>query len=64
LDLRAHWLRENVEGGVICPKHVASNDMVADCLTKALTRIKHDKCRIGLGLVDKRLVDAKSGGEC
>jgi hypothetical protein len=52
LDLRTHWLRENVEAGVIAPKHVGTNDMIADCLTKPLQRIKHDKCRIGLGLVD------------
>jgi hypothetical protein len=52
LDLRFHWLRENVEAGIIDPKHVGTADMVADVLTKPLQRIKHDKCRIGLGLVD------------
>jgi hypothetical protein len=52
LDLRHHWLRDKVEAGVIIPKHVGTGDMVADCLTKALARIKHDKCRIGLGLVE------------
>jgi Reverse transcriptase (RNA-dependent DNA polymerase)/gag-polypeptide of LTR copia-type/GAG-pre-integrase domain/Integrase core domain len=51
LDLKFHWLRENVEGGMIKPKHVGTNDMIADCLTKPLNRIKHDNCRIGLGLV-------------
>jgi hypothetical protein len=52
LDLRFHWLRENVEAGMIVPKHVGTADMVADVLTKPLQRIKHNKCRIGLGLVD------------
>ena len=52
LDLKFHWLRENVEAGIIKPKHVGTNDMIADCLTKPLIRLKHDKCRIGLGLVD------------
>ena len=51
LDLKFHWLRENVEAGHIKPKHVGTNEMIADCLTKALPRIKHDNCRIGLGLV-------------
>ena len=51
LDLKHHWLRENVEAGVIMPKHVGTNDMIADCLTKPLPRVKHDNCRIGLGLV-------------
>ena len=48
LDLKFHWLRENVEAGVIKPKHVGTNDMIADCLTNPLIRLKHDKCRIGL----------------
>jgi hypothetical protein len=52
LDLRFHWLRDNVEAGMIIPKHVGTADMVADILTKPLQRLKHDKCRIGLGLVD------------
>ena len=51
LDLKFHWLRENVEGGFIKPKHVGTNDMIADCLTKPLSKVKHDTCRIGLGLV-------------
>jgi hypothetical protein len=53
LDLKLHWLRENVEAGIIRPKHVGMNDMIADCLTKPLARVKHDNCRIGLGLVAK-----------
>jgi hypothetical protein len=51
LDLKFHWLRENVEAGLIKPKHVGTNEMIADCLTKPLPRVKHDNCRIGLGLV-------------
>ena len=51
LDLKFHWLRENVEKEIIKPKHVGTNDMIADCLTKPLNRIKHDTCRIGLGLL-------------
>ena len=51
LDLRNHWLRENVEAGIISPVHIGTGEMTADCLTKALARVKHDKCRIGLGLV-------------
>jgi len=51
LDLRFHWLRENVEAGMIIPKHVGTDDMIADCLTKPLNKIKHNKDRIGLGLI-------------
>jgi hypothetical protein len=53
LDLKFHWLRDKVEAGIIRPKHVGTNDMIADCLTKPLNRVKHDNCRIGLGLVAK-----------
>ena len=51
LDIKFHWLRENVERKIINPKHVGTNDQIADILTKPLSRIKHDNCRIGLGLV-------------
>ena len=52
LDLRFYWLRENVKPRMIIPKHVGIDDMIANCLTKPLNKIKHDKCRIGLGLVE------------
>ena len=51
LDLKYYWLRDIVEAGVITPNHVGTNDMIADCLTKPLVRVKHEKCRDGLGLV-------------
>lgn len=52
LDLRFYWLRDNVESGHITPKHISTHDMIADCLIKPLVRVKHIKCRDGLGLVN------------
>jgi hypothetical protein len=50
LDLRTHWLRHNVEDKIFRPVHVSTGEMLADCMTKALPRVKHDYCRQNMGL--------------
>jgi hypothetical protein len=49
IDIRHHYLRERVEHGhiegIFCP----TEDMIADILTKALSKHKHFRC---LGLMD------------
>ena len=50
IDVMYHWLKENVEKGLLKLQFVLTDDMVADVLTKALVRMKHEKCRTGLGI--------------
>ena len=50
LDLRYYWLRHTVESGVIRLQDVRSEDMVADCLTKALGKVKMFTAQEQLGL--------------
>ena len=50
IDIRHHFVREIVESGEIVLEHVASDNMPADILTKALTKPKHEQCVHLLGL--------------
>ena len=50
LDLRYYWLRDMVELGLIRVKHLRTNDMPADLLTKPLGRLKMNTLRHMLGL--------------
>ena len=44
LDIRYHFIREKIDNGEFSVDHIASEDMVADILTKGLPKIKHYKC--------------------
>ena len=50
LDLRFYWLRDMVELGSIRVKHLRTEDMPADLLTKPLGRLKVNTLRHMLGL--------------
>ena len=50
LDLCFYWLRGTVHSGVIVLKCVPTAELVADFMTKALTRIKVAEMRMLLGL--------------
>ena len=44
IDIRHHFIREKIENQEFEVKYQASEEMVADILTKGLPRIKHYKC--------------------
>lgn len=50
IDVRHHFVREVAESGQVTLGHVASDEMPADVLTKALPRPKHQRCLELLGL--------------
>ena len=50
LDLRFYWLRDMVELGLIQVKHIRTDQMPADILTKPLGRLKVVEMRSMLGL--------------
>lgn len=50
IDVRHHFIREAVENNQIIPKHLPTEDMVADIFTKGLSKPKHLVCLSGLGL--------------
>lgn len=43
IDIRHHFIRENVTNGIIDVEYLCTNDMIADLLTKPLSKEKHDK---------------------
>ena len=43
IDIRYHFIRDQVEKGFVTIKYCASADMLADILTKGLQRLTHDK---------------------
>jgi hypothetical protein len=50
LDLCFYWLRNEVARGTITVKHLRTEDMSADILTKALPRVKVEEMAKLIGL--------------
>ena len=51
LDIKYMFIREAVRNGLVKIKHIGTDHMLADILTKGLRRIRFEKCRKGLGLM-------------
>lgn len=54
IEIHHHILRDNVQKGNILLEKVASEDNVADILTKPLKRETFNYLRLGLGLIEHR----------
>ncbi|GKA11465.1 hypothetical protein Tco_0691011 [Tanacetum coccineum] len=52
IEIRHHFLRDNVQKGNISIKKVSSEDNIADILTKPLKRELFNFLRLGLGLME------------
>jgi len=50
IDIRYHFSREIKDRGEISVTYLPSEEMIADLLTKPLTKVKHEKCIKLLGL--------------
>jgi len=51
IDIRHHFLRDNVEKGLILMNFCANNNQVTDIFTKALCREQFTRNRLELGLI-------------
>ena len=51
IDMQYHFLREKLETGVIELKYCPTKHMVADVLTKALARDRHQRLVMAFGLI-------------
>lgn len=49
-NIKHHFVREIQEQGKIDVKYLPTNEMIADILTKTLSKTNHDKLTVGLGL--------------
>ena len=50
IDIRHHFIRDAVMDKIIWLQYIPTEEMTADSLTKALSRQKHEKCAIGMGM--------------
>jgi len=50
IDIRYHFVREAIMTGKVTLKHCATDDMVAEPMTKELGKTKHDKHVKAMGL--------------
>ena len=50
IDVRYHFIRKTCQDGLIELAYIPTAEMVADILTKALPRDKHEKHMIGMGM--------------
>jgi transposase InsO family protein len=51
IDVRYHYIREQVEGGTFTVEYCPTKDMLADMLTKALPKDQFKKLRDGLNMI-------------
>jgi hypothetical protein len=55
IDVLHHFLRERVARGEVKVDYIATEDMVADVLTKALGKTQHEKFSKAMGLTSVQL---------
>jgi hypothetical protein len=51
IDIRHHWIREQVQKGILYMQHVSSEENMADLMTKALGIERHTQLAEHLGLI-------------
>jgi len=51
IDIRHHFLRDNVEKGLISRNFCATDKQIADIFTKAMTREQFERNRLELGMI-------------
>lgn len=49
IDIKHHFVRESISAGMFVLEHVPTEHMIADVLTKPLSRVAHERCLEGLG---------------
>jgi hypothetical protein len=52
IDVKFHFIRESSQNGLIQLTYIPTDEMVADILTKALPRDRHEKHMKGMGMTD------------
>jgi hypothetical protein len=53
IEIRHHFLKDNVQKGNISIEKVASEDNIADIFTKLLKRELFNHLRLGLGMMEQ-----------
>jgi hypothetical protein len=53
IEIRYHYIRDMVQKGAVKLQYVATDEKIADVLTKPLSRVKFEYFRDKLGVVQK-----------
>ena len=60
IDVQHHFIREKLEDGVIDLRYCQTQDMVADVVTKALAKDRHETLRRAMGIVSFDTTQSRS----
>jgi hypothetical protein len=55
IEIRYHYIRDMVQRGALKLQYISTDELVADVLTKPLSRVKFEYFRDKLGIVRKDL---------
>ena len=55
IDIQHHFVREKVDSGDVEIIYCPTDNMVADVLTKGLSKEKHNRFMKGMGLVERKV---------
>jgi hypothetical protein len=53
IDIKYHYVRDMVQKGAVRLQYIATDEQVADVLTKPLSRVKFEYFRDKLGVIQK-----------
>ena len=51
IDVSYHFVREQVDNKVVSVKYCRTEDMLADVMTKGLSKVQFERFRVMLGLI-------------
>ncbi|XP_039065501.1 uncharacterized mitochondrial protein AtMg00810-like [Hibiscus syriacus] len=53
IEIDCHFVRDQIQKGVVCTKHVSTKEQQADIFTKGLGTNQHERLKIKLGMKDE-----------
>ncbi|CAB0015587.1 unnamed protein product [Nesidiocoris tenuis] len=52
IDIRNNFIKQNLDEGIVNIQYLSTDEMVADFLTKSLSKMKHEFCTTSAGITD------------
>jgi hypothetical protein len=63
IDIKHHFIRDHLEKGLIKLSYIPTEDNAADALTKPLDRVKFEKCRAKMGILNREVIEVLDPSE-
>jgi hypothetical protein len=65
VDIKYHYIRQEVSAGIVALQYISTGDMLADVLVKSVTRVKIEVFHLSVELVEtKEAADGAGSREC